>query len=402
MARRGYGEGSVYQKPDGRWTAQLRLADGTRKTYYGASKTDVRNKLKAARAAADSGLVVPDSNMTVREYLEGWLERVVKSSVRPKTFDAARLNVARVLPLIGNLRLQKLSPASVQIVYSRLLAAGLSKRSVEQVHEVLHRALRQAVQWGFIGRNPADAVSVPRPVRHEMKTLSEEELRRLFAATARVDRLHPLWVLLGTTRLRIGEALGLRWEDLDLDRGRLEVRRALQRQRGAGLVFVEPKTARSRRSVYLATGTVEVLRWHSARQAKERLFAGAQWVDSGLVFTTRTGRPLEHGTVTYGFGKALKAAGLPKMRIHDLRHTAATLLLKHGVHPKVVQELLGHSTITLTLDTYSHVVPSLHAEVATHMQGILDGFGPNGSNMAAKLPELAAGVGPLDGNGDPI
>lgn len=154
-----------------------------------------------------------------------------------------------------------------------------------------------------------------------------------------------------------------------------------------------PKSARSRRGVYLAASTVEALRRHSARQAEERLFAGERWAEGGLVFATLKGLPLEHSTVTYAFGKALKVAGLPKIRIHDLRHTAATLLLKHGVHPKVVQELLGHSSITLTLDTYSHVVPSLHVEVAAHMQGIMDGPRPNGSNMAAKLPELASPSG---------
>lgn len=142
----------------------------------------------------------------------------------------------------------------------------------------------------------------------------------------------------------------------------------------------------------LAARTVEVLRWHSARQEADRAFAGARWVESGLVFATPTGRPLEHSTVSYAFGKALQAAALPKIRIHDLRHTAATLLLKHGVHPKVVQELLGHSSITLTLDTYSHVVPSLHVEVAAHMQGILVGPETNGRSMATELPEVATEV----------
>jgi integrase len=309
--------------------------------------------------------------------------------VRPKTYEAARLNVARVVRLIGGLRLQGLSPASVQSLYGTLLNEGLSKRSVEQVHEVLHRALRQAVQWGLMGRNPADAVSVPRPGRGEMRTLSEDELRRLFVAAAD-DRLHALWVLLGTTGMRVGEALALRWDDVDLQTGRLEVRRALQRQRGRGLVFVEPKSARSRRGIHLAAGTVAALQAHRARQNDERAFMGRGWTDQGMVFCTMHGGPLEHSTVTYAFGKVLRSAGLAKVRIHDLRHTAATLLLKKGMHPKVVQEFLGHSSVTLTLDTYSHVVPSLHVEVANRMQGLFEAPEPNGSNLAAKPPELAS------------
>jgi integrase len=401
MAKRGYGEGSIYQKPNGRWAAQLRLPGGARKTFYGASKSDVREKLKEAQRAAHEGVLVPAPNMTVREYLEGWLERVVASSVRPKTYEAARLNVRRIVRVIGGLKLQGLSPASVQSAYGALLREGLSKRSVEQSHEVLHRALRQAVQWGLTGRNPADAVSVPRPGRHEMKTLSEEEVRRLFEA-AKGDRWQCLWVLLATTGLRIGEALGLRWDDVDLERGRLEVRRALQRQTGRGLVFVEPKSARSRRGVHLAPAVVTRLREHHARQAEERRFAGENWTDQGLVFTTLRGGPVEHSTVTYAFGRALSNAGLERIRIHDLRHTAATLLLKRQVHPKVVQELLGHSSISLTLDTYSHVVPSLHAEVAGHMQALFDAPVPNGSNLAANERGRGANRAPRSGGKESI
>jgi integrase len=181
--------------------------------------------------------------------------------------------------------------------------------------------------------------------------------------------MHALWVVLATTGLRLGEALGLTWEDVDFKQGKLAVRRALQRQRGIGLVLVEPKTAHSRRTVYLAPGSLEVLTDHRRVQAQERLMAGSSWNSThNLVFSTTDGRPIEGGRVSWAFHRALRVAGLPRIRIHDLRHTAATQLLERGVHPKVVQEMLGHSTITLTLDTYSHVVPGLHAEVAQHMQ----------------------------------
>jgi integrase len=248
-----------------------------------------------------------------------------------------------------------------------LLQRGLSRRSVEQTHTVLHRALRQAVLWGLVLRNPTEAVTVPRPTQREMHTLTEEEVGRLFEAS-RGHRLHALWVLLVTTGLHLGEALGLRWTDVDVASGRLVVNRALQRQPGVGYVFVEPKTARSRRTVYLAPGTLSALTEHRRRQLEDQLAAGPEWSNTGLIFATAIGRPADGTWVTKWFHRALAEAGIPRTRIHDLRHTAATHLLRRGVHPKVVQELLGHSTISLTLDTYSHVAPALHAEVAQHMQ----------------------------------
>jgi integrase len=177
-------------------------------------------------------------------------------------------------------------------------------------------------------------------------------------------------VLLATTGLRLGEARGLLWSDIDFANGRLVVNRALQRQTGTGYVFVEPKTARSRRTVYLAPGTLSALTDHRRRQVEDQLAVGPEWSNTGLVFTTAVGRPADGTWAIKWFRRALDQAGLPRVRIHDLRHTAATHLLRRGVHPKVVQELLGHSTISLTLDTYSHVAPALHADVAKHMQAL--------------------------------
>jgi integrase len=216
-------------------------------------------------------------------------------------------------------------------------------------------------------RNPTEAVTVPRPTRRETHTLTDEEVGRLFEAS-RGHRLHALWVLLATTGMRLGEARGLLWSDIDCGSGRLVVNRALQRQTGRGYVFVEPKTARSRRTVYLAAGTLSTLTDHRRRQVEDQLAAGPEWKNTGLVFTTPIGRPVDGAWAIKWFHRALGAAGLPQIRIHDLRHTAATHLLRRGVHPKVVQELLGHSSISLTLDTYSHVAPALHAQVASHMQ----------------------------------
>ena len=366
MARRGRGEGTVYRRTDGRWEAALGI-DGRRQRYVGRSQREVRGKLVAARRALEHGIVLSGSSQRLETYLSSWLEDSVQPSVRWTTHRAYSLCMRRLFPLVGHLRLATLTPQAVQAAYAALLQKGLSRRSVEQTHTVLHRALRQAVLWGLMLRNPTEAVTVPRPSRREMHTLTEEEVGRLFRAS-RGHRLHALWVLLATTGLRLGEALGLLWSDIDFAPGRLVVNRALQRQPGVGYVFVEPKTDRSRRTVYLAPGALMALTEHRRRQVEDQLAAGPQWNDTGLIFASPVGRPIDGTWTTKWFCRALAEAAVPRIRIHDLRHTAATHLLRRGVHPKVVQELLGHSTISLTLDTYSHVAPALHAEVATHMQ----------------------------------
>jgi integrase len=188
---------------------------------------------------------VAGPSQTVAQYLNRWLEEMVRTSVRPRTWQSYELNVRRLVPYLGKLRLNALGPAPIQGAYAALLRKGLSRRTVEQAHAVLHCAVRQALLWGLIGGNPTEAVTVPRPSRCEMQTLSDDQIRRLFEVTEG-SRLHALWVLLATTGLRLGEALGLTWPDVDSERGRLMVRRALQRLpgRGGGLALVEPKTDR--------------------------------------------------------------------------------------------------------------------------------------------------------------
>ncbi len=368
MARRGHGEGSIYQRADGRWTAAISLRDGKRKSFYGKTRRDVQQKLGRALRDQEQGLPAVPERLTVAQYLEQWLGSV-RTSVRAKTYETYDLNVRRVRPHLGGRRLAALTAMDIQGCYAALLAQGLSRRSVRQSHEMLHRAMHQAVEWGLLARNPTDAASPPRPERQEMQTLTEPQVQHLFAATT-ADRYHPLWVLLVTTGLRLGEATGLRWEDVDLTNGTLTVRRALQRRRNAGLVFVEPKTAGSRRTVHLVAGTVRALREHRRRQVEDRLAAGADWQDHDLVFTQAFGRPLAPETVTDALQRALQHAGLPRVRVHDLRHTAATLLLVKGVHPKVVQEMLGHSTISITLDLYSHVLPTMHREAVQRLEAL--------------------------------
>jgi integrase len=367
MSRRANGQGTIYHRSDGRWEAVINPF-GSKRSIYGRTKQEVASKLNAALNKQEAGLPPADSSQTMAQFLTNWLQSV-EASVRPTTYRAYDLNVRRVLPHFGTRRLKSLTPQLIESTYSQLLAGGLSRRSVEQGHAVLHRALRQAVQWGLLGRNPTDAVNVPRPEKREMKTLTQDQVTVLLEST-KSDRLFALWVLLVTTGVRVGEALGLKWEDVDLDAARARIQRSMQRQSGGGLVFVEPKTARSRRTISLPHIAVTALQEHRGIQLGERVRAES-WIDQDLVFCRPDGRGIESSTVPYHFHRALQRAELPRVRVHDLRHTAATLLLSGGVHPKVVQDMLGHSTVMLTLDTYSHVSPNMHAEAAAKMDTLL-------------------------------
>ncbi len=369
MERRHRGTGGVYQRGDGRWEGRIRIRGGRRRSFYARTRRDVVTRLGQARWALGQGLGVSAGTTSLRIYLQSWL-LVCRTRLRPITLVTYARDARRVTDVLGEIPLRNLTPGLIQSAYAGLLEAGFSKRTVEQTHAVLHRALDQAMHWGLTSRNPAELVTPPRSARREMTALSGDQLRQLLRVSVG-SQWHPLWVLLGTSGLRLGEALGgLHWRDIDLAERRLAVRCALQRQRGRGLVLVPPKTARSRRAIYLSELAQSALKEQCQRQWDRRTSA-KRWTDSGLVFTNRTGGGLEQGVVERALIQALANARLPRVRVHDLRHTTASVLLAAGTHPKVVQDLLGHSTITLTLDTYSHLTEPLHQQAARAMDLVL-------------------------------
>jgi integrase len=346
------------------------MPDGRKKFFSGRTREVVKERLAEAQRQAHAGRLVMGRDQTVAQYLERWLAEAVRHSVRPKTYENYDLCVRRLLPHLGRVRLRALAPEHIQHALGELLDRHLAARTVRQVHMVLRCSLKQAVLWRLLATNPSDAVKPPRPVRKEMRTLSEDEVRRLLAATVGT-RHHSLWIFLVTTGVRLGEALALRWADIDLVEGRATIRRALQRQRGLGMVFVEPKTRRGRRAVPFPPETLKALEAHRLDLDRERQEAATVWQENDLVFPGPDGRPRDMTYLSFTFHRGLLRAGLPRLRIHDLRHTAATHLMNRHVHPKVVQELLGHSTIAITLDTYSHVMPALAKEATVHMSSLL-------------------------------
>jgi len=310
---------------------------------------------------------------SVREYLvKEWLP-AVKSTIRPTTYGSYLQHVeCHIVPHIGSVKLQKLSGSQVNALYAKLAESGakngkkgISPMTIHHVHACLHKACKDAVRWGHISRNPLDAADPPRKKgdgTKEMKTWTAEQLKA-FLDSVRDDRLAALWHTIAMTGMRRGEALGLRWSDIDLENARLSVRRALI-PTNREVVVSEPKTAKGRRVIALDAGTVEVLKGQAARQLDEQKEWDAAWVDSAYVFTAENGAALDPESVTRYFRQAVAKSMLPPIRLHDLRHTHATLALQAGIHPKVVSERLGHATISITLDTYSHAIPAMQEEAA--------------------------------------
>ena len=366
----------IYKRKDGRYEGRytIQTPDGPkRKRVYGRKYKEVQRKLAEAMGDAARGLVFDDENMTVGEYLDRWLSDAVRGSVRESTFDRDSYLVrSHIKPIIGRRKLAKLTALDVQRLYRDRLDSGLSPSTVNKIHTVLHKALSQAVRWELIPRNPTDAVKAPRPVSEEMHPLSAEEARRLLEAAKDVE-LQALYVLAVHTGMRQGELLGLKWSDVDLENRRLSIQRTLTRiNNGKHVTLGDPKTRKSRRTVGLTPQAVDALRRHLARQMADIERLGDSYQDQGLVFSTKVGTPINPSNLRQrSLAPLLKRAGLPHIRFHDLRHTCATLLLGKGVHPKFVQELLGHATIAITLDTYSHVLPSMGDQAATAMQEVL-------------------------------
>jgi integrase len=345
------------------YTAQT--PDGPKRKYiYGRKYKEVEQKLAEAMGYAAKGIIFDDENMSVSEYMTRWLEDSAKGDLGHRAYHNYRLQIRRhINPALGRLKLSKLTAAHIQSLYAAKLRDGLKPSSVRYIHAVLHRALEQAVRFNLIPFNPASRVDPPKIRQDEITPLDAEQARRFLHATGG-DRFEALYVLSLTTGLRMGEALGLRWSYVDLDAMTLRVSRQLQRVRdGGGLVFGEPKNT-SRRTIDLPQRAVEALSAHRKRQMEE-LRAGSEWQDYGLVFASGKGTPLDaQNIVNRHFKPLLKRAGLPNIRWHDVRHTYATLLLARGMHPTYVQKSLGHASVQLTLDRYSHWMPSMGRNTA--------------------------------------
>jgi len=366
--------GSV-RKLDGAWGYRIDLgadpATGRRRqaSRQGFStKREAEAALRELTSSMRDGVVTTRSMRTLGDFLDEWME-LQRDRLRPTTWHSYAMAVTRIKAGLGWSKLQAIAPLQLEHFYADLLASGgrtgkpLSPKTVRNTHTVLRKALADAERLGLIGRNPAASAKAPANSRVDQSIWTSDEVRT-FLLSVRADRLHGAFVLLATTGMRRGEVLGLRWRDLDFDGAELAVANTLTTV-GTDVVTGPPKTTRSRRQIFLDEGTLAVLREHRRRQKEERLTVGPAWstrVD--YVFTDELGEPIHPDAFSRAFRRHLAAANLPPIRLHDLRHSYATLALKAGVHPKVVSERLGHATIGVTLDLYSHVTPSIARDAA--------------------------------------
>ena len=346
------------------------------------TKREAEDALTEALERIRTGMWIDPGTTTVGEFLAEWLG-AMESNVLDTTYRAYEQMVRNwVVPRIGDVRLVELSPMHLRSLQTELLRSGrvdgqggLSPRSVASCRRTLKQALKDAMRWGLIARNPMEAVDPPRVVDAEMAIWSDVQARVFLAAVAE-DKLYAMWVLFLTTGLRRGEIAALRWEDVDLDRATMAVvRNRVSAGRGKAVSVHQPKTRRGRRNVALDVTSIEVLRSHRTARLAERLRLGPAWIDSGYMFCGVDGAPLHPDTITAAFKSIITDLDVPMIRLHDLRHTSATLALKAGVHPKVVSERLGHATVGITLDLYSHVLDGMQVEAAEQIGDVIFGQG---------------------------
>lgn len=357
MSKRGHGEGTVYRQR-GRWAGQVYITqtDGrkVRRTVTGATKREVEQKLDKLLEAEEAGRWAAPLDLTLGRYLGEWLDQVVSQRVRANTLSAYRFQAERYLiPDLGTKKLHSLSARELRLYLDSLRRRGIGARTIGYVHSTLRAALEDAVREELLERNVAKLVRVPRPPKVEPTPLGVDEVKQLLDHV-REHRLRAMFVVFALLGLRRSEVLGLQWHDIDLDGGWLQVRRGLQRTDGR-LQTTELKTLRSRRTVPLPSFVVEALREHWELQEKERVELAERWPQTEFVFTTPIGTPIEPRNCTRIVQDQCERAGLRRVRLHDFRHGCVSVLLGLGVPPRTVMEIVGHSTIEMTMNVYAHV-----------------------------------------------
>ncbi|HHU87405.1 MAG TPA: site-specific integrase [Peptococcaceae bacterium] len=399
--KRGNNEGTIVQRPDGRWMAQITVGynpvngNPKRRTFYGKTRKEVVEKMDAARAEIRAGTYVEPTKLTTGDWIKQWLVDYMKPSLRTTTW-ASYDHIAKlhIIPVIGKIPLNRLTTSDLQKLYSEKLAngrvdgkGGLSIRTVRYIHQIIHGALEKAKEVKLVQSNVSEATNLPKLKYKEKMPLTSEQVRR-FKTVIKQDRLYAAFLLELATGLRRGELLALKWEDIDLEKGVLSVKRTITRTRieggktKTGLVFQEPKTDQSKRTVPIPASVVAELKAHKARQAQEKLRLGGEIVngeyvpnykDNGLVFCTVDGKPLDPRNLLRTHTRLLEKAKLPHVSFHDLRHTFATIMMEMDENPRILQEILGHANVNITLGIYSHPTHAMKERAAAKMDAFLTG-----------------------------
>jgi integrase len=366
---RGRNEGSISKRANGKWRAQISL-NGKRLSYGAKSKEECQVWLRKILDNLDRGLDYEGGKVTLKEYLALWLE-ASKSSLRPKTvFQYEQIIRLHIDPYLGKVSLKELRQMRIELFYGELRKDGVGVRTIRLTHSVLHRALEKALGYGLILRNPAHGAALPRYEHSEMQVLEESQVSQ-FLVAAHDSQYEALYHLAVVTGMRQGELFGLKWTDLQWQSGTLYVRRQVQNVPGQSWSFGEPKTRAGRRTIRLGEGSLQVLRQHRERQLLQKAVMGQRWKEFDLIFPSSVGTPLNPSGLRLDYNRVLDAAGLPRIRFHDLRHTAASLMLNHGIPVIVVSKILGHSKPSVTLDIYGHLYQEMQSEAAQIMDRLV-------------------------------
>lgn len=364
--KRGNNEGSISKRNSGRWQAQASL-DGVRISKSFDTRKECVNWLRDIANRKQHGLTGEYSKLILSEFITHWLD-ANKPNLKAKTWQQYKRNAElHILPVLGKKRITELRPLDVQTLITATRKKGLSPRMVQMTYSVLHNALNRSVKWGILPANPADAVDRPKVPRKEMRVLSDDQVRA-FLLTAQDHRLRVLFRLAITGGFRLGELLGLKWRDVDWSSSVVQVNRQLQRNNQGGMETASPKTPKSVRAVQLGTDSLKELMRHFENQ---QLAFGEDPKPDTFIFMGRTGNPLRKSGVLKAFKRLLQLSGLPKLRFHDLRHTAASLMLSAGMPVIQVARQLGHSQASTTLDVYGHLIPGLDSGAAEKLDQML-------------------------------
>ncbi len=366
---RGRNEGSIYKRSDGKWRVQISIT-GKRISKTFQDKSDAQVWLRKKQSEFDRGLDVQGHNLSLAEYLPKWLE-AHRVSIRPNTAYQYNLQIEKhIIPNLGKVLLKDLRLSMIEQFYGKLILGGVGIRTVRYVHGVLHVALEKAVKYDHIMNNPAHGADLPKLVQKEMNVLEPGQIGQ-FLVSAKDSYYEALYHLAIVTGMIQGVLFGLKWTDIKWERGDIIVQRQVQRAKGVGWQFVEPKTRAGKRTVKVGEATLQLLREHRVRQPLQRAVAGNRWQEHDLIFTTSIGTPCDPSNLRKDFLKVLDAAGLPKMRLYDLRHTSASLMLNQGIPVIIASKRLGHANPSITMDTYGHLFNDMQGDVAKLMDELV-------------------------------
>jgi len=384
--KRGNGEGSISHRSNGRWRAQVYQDTGRRISRDFKTKPEAQSWLRQMQGELEQGFDYQGSKTLLKDYLHDWLD-TARIALRPKTADSYKRTMQKhIVPQLGEIPMKDLKPIHVEKFYVRLVEAGVGVRTIRLVHTILHRALERAVFQMLLIRNPSAHATLPQYRHGEMKVLDEIQVNQ-FLVTAIDSPYVALYHLAVKTGMRQGEILGLKWSDLQWGSGRLYVQRQLQDVRGMGSFFQEPKTRSGRRTIQLGARTLQALMEHHEFQQTQKVFASQRWQDNELIFPSKLGTPLSPSNLRLDFNRVLERAGVPKIRFHDLRHTAASLMLNNGIPVIVVSRILGHSKPSITLDIYGHLYNEMQEEAARLMDELVSPIKVNlPSNVINAVP----------------